>query len=94
VREVNSALESTEPWRKEPGSEVNEILGAALEALRIISLLVAPAMPETAGAIWRGIGLSGSPEDERLPDALEWGVYPGKIRLSRVAPLFPRIKKS
>ncbi|MCL5886080.1 MAG: methionine--tRNA ligase [Actinobacteria bacterium] len=94
VREVNSALEATEPWRKEPGSEVNEILGSALEALRIISLLVAPAMPETATAIWNGIGLSGSPETERLPDALEWGMYPGGIHLSKVAPLFPRIKKS
>ncbi len=94
VREVNSYLESTEPWRKEPGSEVNEIMGSALEALRIIALLAAPAMPDTATAIWRGIGLSGSPEDERLPDALEWGIYPGGIYLPKPPPLFPRIKNS
>ena len=32
------------------------MLGSALEALRIVTLLVSPAMPATAAEIWRRIG--------------------------------------
>ncbi len=93
IRDVNAALETVEPWRKEPGVEVDSILGAGLEALRIIALLVAPAMPSTAVEIWRRIGLTGFPEQERLPDALQWGGYPGGLQVIKDAPLFPRITR-
>ncbi|MCL5445969.1 MAG: methionine--tRNA ligase [Actinobacteria bacterium] len=93
IRDVNSALETVEPWRKEPGIEVDNILGAGLEALRVIALLVAPAMPSTADEIWRRIGLTGSPDKERLPDALQWGGYPGGLQVIKGPPLFPRITR-
>jgi len=90
IRETNAELEATEPWRAEPGPEVDRVLGDALEALRVVALLVWPAMPSTATAIWQRIGLSGSPGEQRLPTAAEWGSYPGGLPVRKGAPLFPR----
>ncbi len=89
---ANAHLEATEPWKAEPGPAVDAVLGSALEALRIVTLLITPAMPETAEAIWARIGLSGSPGGERLPDAAAWGGYPGGLAVEKGAPLFPRRK--
>ncbi len=92
IRETNAELETAEPWKAEPGPEVDSILGSALEVLRIVSILIVPAMPSTAGEIWRRIGLDGSPGDERLPAAGAWGGYPGGRTVEKGAPLFPRRK--
>jgi methionyl-tRNA synthetase len=71
---------------------VDDVLGSALEALRIVALLVTPAMPTTAAEIWRRIGLDGSPSDCRLPADGAWGGYPGGRSVEKGAPLFPRRK--
>jgi len=85
-------LEATEPWKLDPGSDVDAVLGSALEALRIVAILVWPAMPSTAGVLWHRIGLGGSPADQRLPDAAAWGGYPGGLAVEKGAALFPRRK--
>ena len=90
---ANAELESTEPWKAEPGT-VDDVLGSALEVLRIVSLLIAPAMPATAEEIWRRIGLDGSPFDERLPGAAAWGGYRGGSEVTKGEPLFPRRKNA
>jgi methionyl-tRNA synthetase len=87
---ANAALEASEPWKLEPGEAVDRVLGDALEVLRIVALLVSPALPSTAVEIWRRIGLDGSPSDERLPAAAAWGQYPGGVAVEKGAPLFPR----
>jgi methionyl-tRNA synthetase len=89
---ANAELEATEPWKAEPGPAVDAVLGSALEALRIVALLSAPAMPSTAAEIWRRIGLDGSPTDRRLPDDAAWGGYPGQRPVTKGDPLFPRRK--
>ena len=76
----------------DPGPEVDAILGSALEVLRIVAILIVPAMPSTADEIWRRIGLDGSPGDEALPAAASWGGYPGGVDVEKGAPLFPRRK--
>jgi methionyl-tRNA synthetase len=67
------------------------VLGDALEALRIVSVLASPAIPTTAQEAWRRIGLSGSVVDQRLPDAAKWGGYPGGLPVAKGPPLFPRL---
>ncbi len=89
---ANAELEANEPWKKDPGPEVDRVLGSALEALRIVALLVTPAMPRTATEIWRRIGLDGSPEERRVPADVAWGGYPGGVPVEKGAPLFPRRK--
>ncbi|HWC37212.1 MAG TPA: methionine--tRNA ligase, partial [Acidimicrobiales bacterium] len=69
IHETNAALEAAEPWKREPGPEVSAVLGDALEVLRIVALLAWPAMPGACSELWRRIGLTGSPGDERLPAA-------------------------
>jgi len=92
LRETNAELESAEPWKAEPGPEVDAVLGSALEVLRIVSILIVPAMPSSAREIWRRIGLEGDPADQRLPAAGAWGGYPGGRAVEKGAPLFPRRK--
>jgi methionyl-tRNA synthetase len=92
IRETNAELEATEPWKADPGPAVEAVLGSALEVLRVMSVLIVPAMPATADEIWRRIGLTGSAVEQRLPEAGVWGGYPGGRAVEKGAPLFPRRK--
>ncbi|MBK9180526.1 MAG: methionine--tRNA ligase [Acidimicrobiales bacterium] len=91
VHEANAHLEANEPWKAEPGPAVDAVLGDALEVLRIVALLAAPAIPASAAEVWRRIGLPGGPGEQRLPGAAAWGGYPGGLPVEKGAPLFPRI---
>jgi methionyl-tRNA synthetase len=76
----------------EAGPAVDAVLGNALEVLRIVAVLVGPAMPATATEIWRRIGVEGEPASVRLPAAAVWGAYPGGVPVVKGDPLFPRRK--
>ena len=91
MREANAALEAAEPWKAEPGPAVDAVLGDALEVLRIVAILASPALTRASQEIWRRIGLPGRVEDQRLPEAANWGGYPGGLKVERGEPLFPRI---
>jgi len=91
IRDTNSALEAVEPWKLDPGPEVDAVLGDALEVLRIVALLASPAIPNAAVEIWRRIGLPGSPLECRIPDDVAWGGYPGAVAVEKGTPLFPRL---
>jgi methionyl-tRNA synthetase len=90
IRRTNAHLESGEPWKKEPGAEVDGIMGDALEALRIVAVLAYPAIPGTCEEIWQRLGLPGTVADQRVPDALAWGGYPGGLPVVKGESLFPR----
>ena len=90
VHDTNAELEAAEPWKRDPGPEVDAVLGSALEVLRIVALLASPAMPATSAEVWRRIGLPGTPEGQRMPGAGAWGGYPGGVPVEKAGPLFPR----
>jgi methionyl-tRNA synthetase len=90
IREANAYLEANEPWKAEPGPAVDAVLGAALEALRIVAVLAYPAVPHASAEVWRRLGLDGSPADQRLPASAAWGGYPGGLPVEKGTPLFPR----
>ncbi|MGA1074811.1 MAG: methionine--tRNA ligase [Ilumatobacteraceae bacterium] len=92
IRATNAHLEANEPWKAEPGPAVDAVMGDALEALRIVSILAFPAIPQTAQAVWERIGFDGDIADQRLPDAAAWGGYPGGLTVTKGDPLFPRIR--
>ncbi|MGH2684411.1 MAG: methionine--tRNA ligase [Actinomycetota bacterium] len=94
IRDTNAYLEANEPWKAEPGPAVDAVLGDALEALRIVTILASPAVPSTCDEVWRRIGLPGSPRKQRLPDAAAWGGYPGGLPVEKGSPLFPRITEA
>ncbi len=92
IRATNSHLESHEPWKMQPGAEVDAVMGDALEALRIVVLLANPALPTTTQEIWRRIGLAGRITDCRIDTDARWGRYPAGASVEKGEPLFPRKK--
>jgi methionyl-tRNA synthetase len=92
IRATNAYLEANEPWKAEPGPEVDAVLGDAVEALRIVAVLASPAIPSTAQQIWERIGLPGAITEQRIPGDTLWGGYPGGLPVTKGEPLFPRIK--
>jgi methionyl-tRNA synthetase len=90
IRATNAYLEANEPWKAEPGPELDAVMGDALEALRIVAVLASPALPATSQAVWERIGLTGQVSGQRLPDAARWGGYPGGTSVVKGDPLFPR----
>ncbi|QQS24179.1 MAG: methionine--tRNA ligase [Actinomycetota bacterium] len=90
IRATNAYLEANEPWKAEPGAAVDAVMGDALEALRIVAVLASPAVPGTCQTIWERIGLAGRVDAQRLPEAGEWGRYPGGAAVVKGEALFPR----
>ena len=92
IRSTNAHLEVNEPWKADPGPAVEGVLGDALEALRIVTILASPALPATAQEIWQRLGLAGAVTEQRVPGDVAWGGYPGGVPVVKGAPMFPRIK--
>jgi methionyl-tRNA synthetase len=90
IRATNAHLEANEPWKAEPGPAVDKVMGDALESLRIVAVLAAPAIPATAQTIWERLGLPGRVDDQRLPGDAAWGGYPGGVSVTKGESLFPR----
>lgn len=91
IRVTNAYLEANEPWKMEESDELREILGSALEVLRIVSILAYPAIPTTAAAVWGRINMDGELVDQNISDSLRWGQYLGGSLLEKREPLFPRL---
>jgi methionyl-tRNA synthetase len=89
---TNAYLETLAPWKMEPGEQVDAVMGDALEAIRIVAILVSPAMPGVAEEIARRVGLTDSPATAPFSRFAEWGQSAGGGRVVKGAPLFPRIK--
>jgi methionyl-tRNA synthetase len=94
VRETNAEHEATEPRKMAADPAVEAVLGDALEALRIVTILASPAVPLAAAEIWRRLGLPGRPDDPGRADEesgdLGWGGYPGGLTVTKGDPVFPR----
>jgi methionyl-tRNA synthetase len=88
---ANAELERTEPWKAEPGS-VDDVLGSAVEAVRMVAILISTAMPETAAEIWRRYGFAGDLDDLDFTAATAWGAGHGGHEIVKGEPLFPRKK--
>jgi methionyl-tRNA synthetase len=88
---TNSYLEDNEPWKMGPGDAVNTVMGDALEALRIVTILANPALPTTTQEIWNRIGLTGNITDLRINADTKWGQYTGGTHVVKGQPLFPRL---
>src|SRR5690606_1022803 len=91
LREANAHLEANEPWKMDPGPEVDGVLGDALEVLRLVAVLASPAIPTLCSEVWRRIGLDGGPTDRVLEEGEAWGGYPGGLPVEKGAPLVPRL---
>lgn len=88
IRRVNRYVQQTEIWtltKPETKPRMGTILYNCLEALRIISVLLSPFIPETAEKIQQQIGL------KEFDTQTEWGKLPDGIVVSKGEPIFPRV---
>jgi methionyl-tRNA synthetase len=93
---VDKHISDTKPWAlakdESRRGELAEIIYTSLEALRIFTVLLAPALPDGAPEIWRQLGLDGAPDDVD-PGAVAWGGLAAGHRIGQVGPIFPRLNK-
>ncbi|MGH2674999.1 MAG: methionine--tRNA ligase [Actinomycetota bacterium] len=96
VGEVNRYLVDVAPWalaRDEARrGELAASLYASAEALRVIAVLISPAMPRAAATLWGQLGVGEPLEDQRLPAAAAWGGLAPGTRVRREEGLFPRLE--
>ncbi|MEW6729801.1 MAG: methionine--tRNA ligase [Acidobacteriota bacterium] len=93
---VDKYISDSAPWQlaKENANreQLETVLYTALEAIRFISALIAPVMPEAAATIWSQMQLPGSPATSN-PETLQWGELPSSAHISEFKALFPGLDK-
>ena len=102
VAAVDGYLTAAAPWKKREGVSDGEhaaaqarVLATAAEAIRIITALAHPILPESAAKVWRQLGVGEIEQAARQGEfkAVAWGgLQPGTV-FEAPAPLFPRAEK-
>ncbi|HTC56361.1 MAG TPA: methionine--tRNA ligase [Candidatus Sulfotelmatobacter sp.] len=98
VAAVDKYIVENEPWAlgerqdEDSRSRLATVLYTAAEALRIVTALAHPVMPEATAKIWWQLGL-GDIKKLALSE-LAWGQLPLGTKLGEVQPVFPRADKS
>ncbi|MBZ5506986.1 MAG: methionine--tRNA ligase [Acidobacteriia bacterium] len=98
VGDVNKYLVDEEPWivaekeGEENKARLATILYTAAEALRIVTALAHPMLPESTAKIWNQLGL-GEISKFNLAE-LKWAQLPLGGKLGKVEPVFPRADKT
>jgi methionyl-tRNA synthetase len=102
VAETDGYLTANAPWKKPAErSEADHValqarvLATAAEAIRIITALVYPILPDSAAKVWRQLG-HGEIEDASknlFLSKLAWGGLKAGTKFGEPAPLFPRAEK-
>ena len=97
VAAVDKYIVENEPWvlgekqDEDSRARLATVLYTSAEALRIVTALVHPVIPEATAKIWAQIGL-GDIKTLRLAE-LKWGQLELGTKLGSVAPVFPRADK-
>ncbi len=98
IGDIDRFLTNEAPWKNNAnlGEAIFEqrrrdILYTAAEAIRIITALVYPVIPDAATKVWRQLGL-GDISKADLKD-LKWGDLPPGTKLGELGPVFPRVEK-
>ncbi|PYV49231.1 MAG: methionine--tRNA ligase [Acidobacteria bacterium] len=98
VAAVDKYIVENEPWAlaekhdEHSRSRLATVLYTSAEALRIVTALAHPVMPEATARIWIQLGL-GEIANASLAD-LRWGQLKLGTKLGKVEPVFPRADKS
>lgn len=94
IARSNKYIDETMPWKLAKDPEKKSELAATLynlvESLRIVSILISPAMPTTARKIWNQLGLEKNFDEVQIEDvekSIEFG-----HRVGKPEQLFPRIE--
>jgi methionyl-tRNA synthetase len=98
VAAVDKYIVDNEPWAlgekqdEESRSRLGTILYTSAEALRIVTALAHPVIPDATSRIWAQLGLG---DIRKFPlSELKWGQLQLGTKLGNVEPVFPRADKS
>jgi methionyl-tRNA synthetase len=91
---VDKYIVDQAPWKlaktgDAEAKRLDEVLYTAAEALRTVTVLLAPVLPESAEKIWAQLGFKTRVDTQRTKD-LHWGQLKGGEKLGLVAAVFPR----
>jgi methionyl-tRNA synthetase len=90
-------LAAEKPWTYAEDASQRErlarTLSTAAEALRIISILAHPVLPNATQKIWQQLGRPERLEDQRI-DQVKWGSAPGETRIGKLEAIFPRVDRT
>ncbi len=91
---VDKYIVEQAPWKLAKAGDaeakrLDEVLYTAAEALRIVTALLAPILPESAAKIWTQLGFT-TPIDLVKTVDLHWGHLQGNQALGAVSTVFPR----
>ena len=82
------------PWKlaKDAGAaeQLDAVLTNVYDALRVVTVLAAPVLPDSCARIWKLLGFAGAVEQERL-GALEDPAEEETRTVPAVEPVFPRL---
>jgi methionyl-tRNA synthetase len=102
VAETDGYLTANAPWKRPADrSEADHaalqarVLATAAEAIRIITALVYPILPDSAAKVWRQLGqgdIAAAAKESFLTN-LAWGGLKAGTQFGEPAPLFPRAEK-
>jgi methionyl-tRNA synthetase len=102
VAETDGYLTANAPWKRPEGRSETEqaelqarVLATAAEAIRIITALVYPILPDAAAKVWLQLGqgeIAVAARSAFLTE-IEWGGLKAGTKFGEPAPLFPRAEK-
>jgi methionyl-tRNA synthetase len=102
VAATDGFLTASAPWKKpaERSEEEHQrlqarVLAHAAEAIRVITALAYPVLPDAAAKVWRQLGQGeiGDAAKEGFLKNLTWGGLKAGTNFGEPAPLFPRAEK-
>jgi methionyl-tRNA synthetase len=98
VDAVNGYITEQQPWAVAKDEAQRErlatILYASAEALRVLAVLLNPAMPKACARIWEALGAEeslGTLDRQPVRDAGRWGQLVPGAAVTKGAALFPRL---
>jgi methionyl-tRNA synthetase len=102
VADTDGYLTANAPWKK-PAERLDadhaalqaRVLATAAEAIRVITALAYPVVPDAAAKVWRQLGLGEIADAAKMGflKDLAWGGLKAGIKFGEPAPLFPRAEK-
>jgi methionyl-tRNA synthetase len=93
---VNQYLNDLQPWAiaDDPSKKglLANVLCTAYEALRFVTVLAHPFIPESSQKLWEQLGQKGRVEDFRI-DNLDWANVSAGVPVGKPEAIFPRLDK-
>ena len=102
VAETDGYLTANAPWKKSPERSDAEhaklqarVLTTAAEAIRVITALAYPIVPDAAAKVWAQLGLGELADAAKhgFLSELAWGGLKAGTKFGEPSPLFPRAEK-